>query len=160
MLGNTHFNIVIQFRRMQNAFGDDRWLPIKIQRGKWLRESRKFLRKFRHLERLKFTANRVTDEGINDPFQSWREYIISIRRHEQAWKFIREKFPCFISLNDRKKRKVAKEDEVEGYTSDLISCARSCARNDKFIILRLSETCRAANLYKCKSRSRNVLPFL
>lgn len=33
-------------------------------------ESRKFLRKFRHLARFKFTANRVTDEEINDPFGS------------------------------------------------------------------------------------------
>jgi len=143
-----------------NVTRSDRWLPIKIQRGKCLRKSRKFLRKFRHLARFKFTANRVTDERINDPFGSRREYIISIRRHERAWKFIREKFLCFVSSNDqKKKRRVAKEDD-EGYTSDLISRARSCARIDKFIILGQSETHRAASLYKCKSRSRNVLPFL
>jgi len=89
-----------------------------------------------------------------------REYIISIRRHERAWKFIREKFLYFISSNDqKKKRRVAKKDD-EGYTSDLISRAHSCARTDKFIILGQSETRRAASLYKCKSRSRNVLPFL
>lgn len=68
-------------------------------------------------------------------------------------------FPASSHRTTEKKRRVPKEDD-EGYTSDLISRARSCARNDKFIILGLSETRRAANLYKCKSRSRNVLPFL
>lgn len=43
-------------------------------------------------------------------------------------------FPASSHRTTEKKKRVAKEND-EKYTSDLISRARSCARNDKFIIL-------------------------
>lgn len=64
-------------------------LILKFSATNTFRGSRKFLRKFRYLARFKFTANRVTDERINDPFPSKASENISsqfvvVSEHENS----------------------------------------------------------------------------